>query len=181
MNKMNKHSINKCYTKFELVTFNDDELLDIINVEMSLYERRFPNIDLVLDAISLCKRNKDIMKINKKFKKEFKNSFLLLASQYGHYEAVVKLLKMGEDIEFADNLGYRALIIACDFGYMDIVHHLLEWGANPNVANESYEFPLDLAIQNGPELIELLLQYGATRMDERYEVIIEDVKSILDK
>lgn len=176
---MNKHSFNKNYTKFELVSFNDDELLDIIKVEMSSYENRFPNVDLLLDAIYFCNKQKEIMKINNKLKKEYANSFLLIASQYGHSNALGKLLRMGDDVEFSDDLGYRAIIIACNFGYIECVHQLLDWGANPNVCNSSNEFPLDFALKAGPELIELLLQYGAERMDERYEVIIEDVKSLL--
>ena len=63
---MNKHSFNKNYTKFELVSFNDDELLDIIKVEMSSYENRFPNVELLLDAIYFCNKQKEIMKINNK-------------------------------------------------------------------------------------------------------------------
>lgn len=177
---MNKHTFNRSYTKFELVSFNDEELLDIIKVEMSSYEKRFPSVDLLLDAIYFCNKEKEIMKINNKFKKEYANSFLLMASQYGHINALSKLLRMGDDIEFSDDLGYRAIIIACNFGYIDCVHKLLDWGANPNVCNSSNEFPLDFAIKNGPELIELLLQYGAERMDERYEVIMEDVKSLLN-
>ena len=166
---MNKHSFNKNYTKFEIVSFNDDELLDIIKVEMSSYENRFPNVDLLLDAIYFCNKEKEIMEINNKFKREYANSFLLIASQYGHSNALGKLLRMGDDVEFSD-----------DFGYIECIHQLLDWGANPNVCNSSNEFPLDFALKVSPELIELLLQYGAERMDERYEVIIEDIKSLLN-
>lgn len=177
---MNKHTFNKVYTKTELGSFSDDELLNIIEVEMSDYEFRFPNVDILLDAIALShSKIEEIMLINKKLKTNYANSFLLLAAQYGHLQAVKRLLEIGEDIEFSDYLGYRALHIACDFGYIDIIEHLLEEGANPNVCNSSNDYPLDLALKNNSDIIALLLEYGAYKMDEKYDVIIDKVKQAL--
>ena len=52
----------------------------------------------------------------------------------GDTEAVKTLMELGLDPNQWNSRGYTPLHLAADFGHLDIVHHLLDGGADPSIA-----------------------------------------------
>eukprot|EP01102_Stenamoeba_stenopodia_P003224 TRINITY_DN1315_c0_g1_i2.p1 TRINITY_DN1315_c0_g1~~TRINITY_DN1315_c0_g1_i2.p1 ORF type:complete len:148 (+),score=44.55 TRINITY_DN1315_c0_g1_i2:2-445(+) len=74
------------------------------------------------------------------------------AAKTGDLEAVKKHLETGADINFKDRQGNTALHMAALFGHREIVHFLLEKGANKTITNNYKETPEEVA--NGMVLAE---------------------------
>ncbi len=83
-------------------------------------------------------------------------------------EMVKGLVKAGADlISVSDKIGESVLQCACRGGMLWFVEHLLENGADPNYTNQdeartALHYALD-AQRNAPEIIDLLLKYGADK------------------
>lgn len=73
-----------------------------------------------------------------------------------------EFLNAGVDINSCNEFGMSALMVACDFGAMDVVRFLLTHGAVPDTQNENGLTALMIAAaRNDTETVAQLLKYGA--------------------
>lgn len=73
-----------------------------------------------------------------------------------------EFLNAGVDINSCNEFGMSALMVACDFGAMDVVRFLLTHGAVPDTQNENGLTALMIAAaRNDTEMVAMLLKYGA--------------------
>jgi len=89
-----------------------------------------------------------------------------LAALFGRLEAVDFLLRAGAWVNGASKNKLQAtpLNSASARGYVDVAHHLLEAGADPNAKQDGDVTPLHSAAFNGQvEMIRVLLEYGASQ------------------
>lgn len=63
---------------------------------------------------------------------------------YNKLDELDRLLDAGLDINMTDDFGYSLLAVAADRGKADFVQHLLDRGANRNIATKKGERPVDL-------------------------------------
>ncbi|MEP7362802.1 MAG: ankyrin repeat domain-containing protein [Acidobacteriota bacterium] len=83
---------------------------------------------------------------------------LLAASDRDDMEAVTALLRGGERVNAANDLGVTPLWAACQNGNAAMVKKLLDAGANPNAALLAGETPLMMAARTGNvDIVEMLL------------------------
>jgi FOG: Ankyrin repeat len=87
---------------------------------------------------------------------------LIPAAERGHVETVRTLIKAGVDVDHVNKLGWTALLEAIILGdggprHAEIVHLLLDAGANANLADRDGVTPLQHARQRGFREIERLL------------------------
>ena len=115
---------------------------------------------------------------------------LHLASLHNQLPVVELLLAKGVNINVEKESGRTPLYSACEKNNVEIVNALLKKGANPNIIRhipQKYnDSPLRLAIRNcNLDIIKLLIQYGATEVDNHYSGFIncdENVgKYLIDK
>jgi len=93
---------------------------------------------------------------------------LIHASAGGYSDLISILIEAGADVHATDNYGNNAVLVAskCDHPYMTYtIKALLAHGAQPDIQNPlTGESPLMRAAHEGyPELVELLLEAGASR------------------
>lgn len=66
-----------------------------------------------------------------------------------------------KDVNSADSKGRTTLYYAAKYGEVQIVRHLLENGADPNIHDKTLNFPIHEAIDGAYlEVVELLLCHG---------------------
>ncbi|CAL1263953.1 unnamed protein product [Larinioides sclopetarius] len=88
-------------------------------------------------------------------------SALHLASQMGHFDLVVTLLKK-TNVNLRSDFHYVPLHYAARGGHADIVKHLIEKGAEVNAKCLNGATPIQLAVgKDHYEVVEILLQHGA--------------------
>jgi hypothetical protein len=79
---------------------------------------------------------------------------------------IYKKIEEGADVNFVFGTaygcpeGYTPLMSACNRGRLDAAKALLRSGADPNFMNAGGDLTLFWAIDGGPELIKLLVDYG---------------------
>ncbi|RXM31620.1 BCL-6 corepressor [Acipenser ruthenus] len=90
-------------------------------------------------------------------------TLLQRAARLGYEEVVLYCLENKVcDVNHRDNAGYCALHEACARGWLSIVQHLLEYGADVNCSAQDGTRPLHDAVENDHlDIVRLLLSYGA--------------------
>ncbi|XP_075445799.1 BCL-6 corepressor isoform X1 [Ascaphus truei] len=90
-------------------------------------------------------------------------TLLQRAARLGYEEVVLYCLENKScDINHRDNAGYCALHEACARGWLSIVKHLLDHGADVNCSAQDGTRPIHDAVENDHlEIVRLLLSYGA--------------------
>ena len=84
------------------------------------------------------------------------------ATYQDDFDAVVKLIRIGADVNARNDYGVTPLSLACSNGNAQIIETLLKAGADPNATVRSGETPLMLAARTGNvEAVRLLLTYRA--------------------
>ncbi|KAL7961528.1 ankyrin repeat-containing domain protein [Trichoderma compactum] len=86
---------------------------------------------------------------------------LIIALRYGKLDLVQWLLKSGADIDILDNKEKSALYYSIEGGYVDVVADLLKKMAQIDVAQASCEPSLLFNAIPYPEIVRLLLKFGA--------------------
>src|SRR2546423_8766741 len=82
------------------------------------------------------------------------------ATYQDDFDAVVKLIRTGADVNARNDYGVTPLSLACSNGNAQIIEALLKAGADPNATVRSGETPLMLAARTGNvEAVRLLLTY----------------------
>ncbi|HEY9837314.1 MAG TPA: ankyrin repeat domain-containing protein, partial [Vampirovibrionales bacterium] len=88
---------------------------------------------------------------------------LIQAARIGNIHQVITLLAEGARVNAKDGEGTSPLMFASQKGYTEIARHLLEAGADANLAREKYGItPLMFAAANHQiDVVRLLLSFGA--------------------
>jgi len=111
---------------------------------------------------------------------------IVTAALCGDYEVVCRLVNAGGDVNIRDDMGRTALMVAADETYSAIVQYLLEHRADPNIADNDGDTPLDVArysslfrVHRDSEIVDMLTAHGAkgrdgpSAMEERDDQIYE--------
>uniref|UniRef100_A0A674IV46 BCL6 corepressor like 1 n=1 Tax=Terrapene triunguis TaxID=2587831 RepID=A0A674IV46_9SAUR len=90
-------------------------------------------------------------------------TLLQRAARLGYKDVVLYCLqKKSSEVNHRDNAGYTALHEACARGWIDILHILLDHGANVNCSAQDGTRPVhDAVVNDNLETMWLLLSYGA--------------------
>lgn len=87
------------------------------------------------------------------------------------------LIKNGADVNFQDIAGQTALMAACSHGKIETAQFLLKNGADPDLKTYLGMNALDLA--ETPEIMQLLLEYGAKIQLDATNILESEVKAYL--
>jgi uncharacterized protein len=82
---------------------------------------------------------------------QFKNSALMLAAEFGKFEAVEALLSYSDlvDKDLKNEYGYTALILAAENGHANCVEALIRSGATQDLDNMFGKTALIMGAENG--------------------------------
>jgi len=121
---------------------------------------------------NLLESNKNIKKINKKYKYDSRRTLLIFATINRNRKIVKLLIKYGANINLIDRFGKTAFMYAIQNVDLLMIRLLLSRGADPNIAMIWNNYtPLMSAVQIGDiKLVKLLLQ------DNRIDVNIQNIE-----
>lgn len=120
--------------------------------------RRQETVKLLTRAESSASETTDDLKAQIKKNKKI----LIDAVIEGLVEKVRKLLSVGVNIDFRDNLGYTALAYACEQNHINIVKELIKHKANIELKDTEGVTPLLIASYSGYfDIVKILLNAGA--------------------
>lgn len=89
-------------------------------------------------------------------------SKLIESVMYQDMEALKSLVESGADVNYQDpQYGTTALMLACNYGFIDMAKFLLDNGAKVNIQAQNGSTALSGAAQQSLELVKLLLDKGA--------------------
>lgn len=108
---------------------------------------------------------------------DFYNGYALtIAAGLGNEEIVQLLVENGADVNIFVDEGYTALAEAVNGGHYQVVAYLLDLGVNPNQLVSGVT-PIFFAAQSGrPDIVELLLQYGADPNYQSHSSILGETR-----
>ena len=104
------------------------------------------------------------------------DSVLLESSQCGNNEAVQFLLDLGVNINYSNNEGKTALMLACEAGHEEVVQTLVLAGADIYHQDNTGCMAIQFANENGDQQIVELLEKQA---DSRYDLRLHILKCLL--
>jgi hypothetical protein len=91
---------------------------------------------------------------------------LMAATNYGHPEAIERLVDNGANVDLKNKYGRTALIVACGAGKVDCIRILADRKADLNLTDPRGETALTIAGDTGDvDIVELLKNKGAKRTD----------------
>lgn len=103
-------------------------------------------------------------------------TLLMIASQNGNKPAVEMLVRKDADLHRCEAIsGHSALLIASKYGHYEIVKHLIDEGADPEIRDKFGFTPILMAItENRIDVLATLLGYGVLleRRDDNYDTPI---------
>jgi ankyrin repeat protein len=89
-------------------------------------------------------------------------SKLIESAMYQDMEALKSLVESGADVNYQDpKYGTTALMLASNYGFIDMARYLLDNGAKVNIQAKNGSTALSGAAQQSLELVQLLLDKGA--------------------
>jgi len=91
------------------------------------------------------------------------------------------LIKHGACLDTVNENNNTPLYIACDKGFADIIHCLLEKGANPNIIGQQKCTPLTLAEHHQhTSIVNDLISHGATNHTGKASILLACERGLLD-
>ena len=163
--KQRKQWQKKCNSinLFDLLNKENDDCLKyrIDNETLSLKDKGF----LLYKLVCLDSKNFDHLLANDvDIDFQYENDTpLLYAIKNDKYNNVKKLIEHGANIEYKNNNGFSALLIASKYGYKDIVELLISHNVDINA--KDYRGNTSLVYAHNSEIVSILIENGANITD----------------
>lgn len=104
----------------------------------------------------------DKFKCNYSLRTKDGSTLMHIASESGHQNTALLLLKKGVPLHMPNKAGAICLHSACRKGHVEVVNLLLQKGAQIDARTKDNYTPLHVAVENGKYLVvQMLLGYGA--------------------
>ena len=136
-----------------------------LNSKETIYIDQCPKIKENKEASSCYRtlRSSDTHKLQQSYGNE-----LLKFAEHGNMNELLKLIKRGTDINYADAYGWTALMCSSMAGHADVIEYLLKHGADRNIVNNQGKTALDLAKDVGAmQVIDLFEQSDRRLMKKK--------------
>ncbi|MDA0976739.1 MAG: ankyrin repeat domain-containing protein [Proteobacteria bacterium] len=139
-------------TNDELISYSGEYILKYLNY---LPQPQHSNIETAVELLKQSSKHSFNIKENW--------TPLMISSFYGNIQVVKYILNENEkDINFVDDSGHTALMLAGEKGYSEVVQYLLDKNASTKVTDKNNWTPLMVASQNGNlDIIKHLLDKNA--------------------
>jgi hypothetical protein len=128
-----------------------------------------PNLLSLVSLATTCHRLNDYLFVllmrkaaQRPFCRVVETTVLHWASLHGHTRVVTGLLEAGAAIDDVDKEGRSALMLACMWGYEDVVQSLLAYDADLDISSGQETALTNAASCNHPGILTVLFRHGAT-------------------